>query len=127
MRFYQFGLDVLGGEMVSIEVPVARGEVIGGDTADDILRKYGAGGSGPTSAEMKRAFDADAKYTQKRMKAAANAFIFSGIAGTVLGTVGGALLWKKHRVAGALIGGLLVGPAVGFGTGFAIAQAVGPK
>lgn len=127
MRFYDFGLDVLGGEMVSVEVPVKGADVIGGDTADDLFRKYGAGGPGPTSAEMQRAASADFKANQKRTKAAVNALIISGLAGTVLGTVGGALLWKKHPVAGALIGGLIVGPTVGFGTGFVIAQAVGPR
>jgi arginine exporter protein ArgO len=45
----------------------------------------------------------------------------SGMVGTLLGFVGGALLWKKHPVAGSLIGGLLVGPGVGYGLGIAIA------
>lgn len=65
-----------------------------------------------------------ALQNDKAAKAAlsgARTVVISSTLGVVLGTVGGALLWKAHRVAGALIGGLLVGPAVGWGVGMTIA------
>jgi len=49
----------------------------------------------------------------------AKTVINSARVGAVLGIVAGVLLWRKHPVAGGLIGGLLVGPAAGATFGFA--------
>ena len=48
----------------------------------------------------------------------AKTVITSARVGAVLGIIGGALLWRKHRVAGGLLGGLLIGPAMGATYGF---------
>lgn len=62
---------------------------------------------------------ASAPQSQGRMSTALAAYA----GGTVLGAVGGAILWRAHRVGGALLGFFLVGPMIGIG----IAAAVLPK
>ncbi len=68
----------------------------------------------------KKANAADATR-QNQMRSAASTLLISGIVGVLVGTLGGAMLWKTHRVAGALIGGLVVGPTLGYGTGTLLA------
>ena len=65
---------------------------------------------------------ADVVGAAKSSQALTSAIVAYG-AGTVLGTVGGALLWRAHRVGGALLGFFLVGPMIGLG----IAAAALPK
>ena len=79
-----------------------------------------------TRASASRVIGADAvvpvqKQTAPVVLAAdqAKTVITSARVGAVLGIVAGVLLWRKHPVAGGLIGGLLVGPAAGATFGFA--------